>query len=109
MVALFVTSAASAETYSTGLIRKPTAPRDFAPALQTPSDLPESYDAVEDGFVTDVKNQGNCGSCWAFARAVALEAAWGKSWGVGGYAWSKQACNKLASSVGDAALYITME
>lgn len=262
LLALFATAASAQQTveiggveYATGLIRKPTAPRDFAPALQTPSDLPESYDAVEDGFVTEVKSQGSCGSCWAFARTVALEAAaiiagegtaetldlaeqdtlvndrnsygcnggfmdgrfevekgvssealcpyrasgrypcrgakaakatlwkmlgtsrraptvdelrtaiyrygalavtvaagsgfspgrdgritscgsrsinhmvalvgyrpasgggyefkiknsWGKSWGVGGYAYSKQGCNKLASSAGDAALYITME
>lgn len=34
--------------------------------------------------------------------------SWGKSWGKGGYAWSRQGCNRLASSVGDAALFISM-
>lgn len=37
-----------------------------------------------------------------------IKNSWGTSWGQGGYAWSRQACNKLASSTGDAALFITM-
>lgn len=35
--------------------------------------LPTSYDARDYGFVTTPKDQGNCGSCWAFASAGALE------------------------------------
>jgi C1A family cysteine protease len=31
--------------------------------------------------------------------------SWGTGWGDGGFAWSKQGCNRLASTPGDAALF----
>ncbi len=35
--------------------------------------LPSSYDAMALGYVTPVKDQGACGSCWLFAAAAELE------------------------------------
>ncbi len=47
----------------------------FNPAPEYVGDLPDAFDLRALGFVSDIKDQGQCGSCWAHAIVESLEDA----------------------------------
>lgn len=58
--------------------------------FQPSTSAPDSIDWTTQGKVTPVKNQGQCGSCWAFSAVEGLESRWAIHTGKQAVAMSEQ-------------------
>ena len=71
--------------------------------LDMAGELPAFYDARAEGLVTPAKNQGSCGSCWAFASVGAIESHMLKAFRAGPRDLSEQqqvSCNSAMYGCG---------
>ncbi len=65
-----------------GIVPAPfSLPKKDLSQLSKSLELPLTYDLRDSNYVTSVKNQGACGSCWAFATMATVESHWLKKYG----------------------------
>jgi hypothetical protein len=77
----------------------------FVPKTRTMAELPAEVDWEQQGKVVGVKDQGDCGSCYSFGSAAAVESAHAIKHGVSPVALSEQAILDCSWSEGNQACW----
>lgn len=76
-----MTSVSDRAPYELNGLRNVPAVHDGEMTVEVSHALPTSYDARKYGLVNSVRDQGQCGSCWAFATVAVMEAGYKKAYG----------------------------
>lgn len=73
LIMLLCASTGYSEKYGRGLVRPFGAEKRAIFLSPAPMALPEEYDLRALGLLSPIRNQGGCGSCWAFGTIDAFE------------------------------------
>ena len=76
-----MTPVSDREGYELNGLRDVPAVHENQVSVEVSHALPTSYDARKYGLVNSVRDQGQCGSCWAFATVAVMEAGYKKAHG----------------------------
>lgn len=73
-----VVGGARGREYHTGLLKMPEIYRGLGASLVELAEcdgMPDDFDLRDLGVVPSIRDQGSCGSCWAFSKTASLESA----------------------------------
>lgn len=74
-------SAMTRSEYESMLGYRMTSEAETEDIVESNYDAPDALDYRDNGWVNQIKNQADCGSCWAFSSVQGIETNWAKATG----------------------------